>query len=191
MVDKDYTKIEARFRRYRIEYIRWMGQITVQVDCGQLKADMGPKGPSSLKRKRGKRGSRAGKARARRQISLQPEGSGPPLKHSKSVGSFGLPIRYEKRHLRLVDHAYLFFSRWYEMKKQIDRKELVVELVAKNGRYGRTLVGVLPTLKRCQDMHKLGVDTLMRGRLARSQVDALRGNHPPDVYLLRKKHGVV
>lgn len=187
MVDKDYTKIEARFRRYRIEYIRWMGQITVQVDCGQLKADMGPKGPSSFKRKRGKRGSRAGKARARRQISLQPEGSGPPLKHSRSVGVFGLPIRYEKRHQRLIDHAYLFFSRWYEMKKQIDRNKLVPELRCKPGKFGgHVYYGVLPTLKRCQDMHKLGVDTLLQGRLARSQVDALRGNLPPDVYLLRK-----
>lgn len=190
MVDKDYTKIEARFRRYRIEYVRWMGQITVRVNCLHTKADVGPKGPSSCQRRRGKRGSRAGKARARRQTSQQPESSGPPPKHSRSGGDFGLPRRYEKRHYRLIAHAYLFFSRWYEMKKQIHRKETVGELRRFDGKfdkYGRPKTAlVMPTLKRCQDLHKIGVDILKQGRLARAQVDALRGNLPFDVFLLRK-----
>jgi hypothetical protein len=79
------------------------------------------------------------------------------------------------------------------MKKQIDRKELVPTTHSVRGvseKYGPPVFVkskvVLPTLKRCQDLHKIGVDILKQGRLARSQVDALRGNLPFDVFLLRK-----
>jgi len=186
---KDYTMIGARFRRYRIGYVRWMGLITVQVNSIQLKADMGSKEPSYVGRKRGKRGSRNGKARARRQTSLQPEISGPPLKHSSSDG---LRPRYAKRQARLLQHAYLFFSRWYEMKKRIDRKEDYGDIRTKdrfdsNGMFiGRKAYTVLGTQKRLADLHQIGVDLVRKGRYARQKVDRLRKNLSFEDFLLRK-----
>jgi len=192
MVDKDYTTIGARFRRYRIGYVRWMGQITVQVNCLHMKANMGSKEPSCNRRKRGKRGSRDGKARARRQISLQPEVSGPPPKHSSCDG---LPRRYASRHYRLIEHAYLFFSRWYEMKKNIERKQPKQTIRYKERKHyfpsGEVVIGkyafsVFETEKRLADLHRIGVDLVRKGRYARMQVDSLRGQLSFEDFLLRK-----
>jgi hypothetical protein len=188
MVDNDYTKIGARFRRYRIGYTRWMGLLTVQVNSLQSKACVGSKEPSSSKRRRGKRGSRCGKARARRQTSLQPETSGPPPKHSNLLG---LPKRYSVRHYRLLEHAYLFFSRWYEMKKQILRGELVpTSVVVKRGLAGEPIKVLhsrsVPTAKRAEDLHNLGVQLIMKGNFARKQVDAIRGKYSIEEFLRRK-----
>jgi hypothetical protein len=188
MVDNDYTKIGARFRRCRIGYTRWMGLITVQVNSLQAKASMGSKEPSSNKRRRGKRGSRDGKARARRQTSLQPEISGPAPKHSNPLG---MTKRYSARHYRLIEHAYLFFSRWYEMKKRILRKELVpTPKVVSRGLAGEPLVVLhqksLPTAKRANDLHDLGVQLIKKGNFARKQVDAIRGKLSIEEFLLRK-----